>query len=270
MESSVVLSNKSQMASLLVLNDTNLIRITDDNHNPIEIANDEVSISRKMADMLGIDVGDTINCQLIGSQKNVEIKIDKIHSSPFSQGLVMSPGKFRDLGLNYTPTSVVTSQHVSGSYDGVGGILYLNDLIDGWNLMEETSMTIIVALLFFAIVLAIVIIYNLNIMSFMEIEREIATLKVLGFKSSYLIRLLASQCLFFITVGFLVGIPLAYYVLSMMVPAFGKDLYSTSSISTVNLAITFAIMLAVSILVNLLFLLKIRKLDMVNSLKDLE
>ena len=111
MESSVeILSNKSQMASLLVLNDTNLIRITDDNHNPLEIANDEVSISRKMADMMGIDVGDTINCHIIGSDNDVEIKIDKIHSSPFSQGLVMSPDKLRDLGFNFTPTSVVTSR----------------------------------------------------------------------------------------------------------------------------------------------------------------
>lgn len=55
MESSVeILANKSQIASLLVLNDTNLIRITDDNHNPLEIANDEVSISRKMTDMMGM------------------------------------------------------------------------------------------------------------------------------------------------------------------------------------------------------------------------
>ena len=271
MESSVeILSNKSQMASLLVLNDTNLIRITDDNHNPLEIANDEVSISRKMANMLDIDVGDTINCHIIGSDNDVEIKIDKIHSSPFSQGLVMSPDKLRDLGFNFTPTSVVTSQHVNGSYDGVGGILYLNDLIDGWNVMEETSMTIIAALLFFAIVLAIVIIYNLNMMSFTEMGWEIATLKVLGFKSSYLIRLLASQCLFFIIAGFLVGIPLGYYVLSMLVPAFGKDLYFLPSISTANLAITFAIMVSVSIVVNMFFSLKIRKLDMVESLKDLE
>ena len=62
----------------MVLNDTNFIRITDDNHNGMEIANDEVSISRKMADMMGIGVGDTIDCQLIGSDKNVKIKIDKI------------------------------------------------------------------------------------------------------------------------------------------------------------------------------------------------
>ena len=144
--------NAKKSGSILVLNDTDLITPTDKDKNHIEIGNDEVSISRKMADMMGIDVGDTINCHLIGSDNDVEIKIDKIHSSPFSQGLVMSPDKLRDLGLNFTPTSVVTSQHVNGSYDGVGGILYLNDLIDGWNVMEETSMTIIAALLFFAIV----------------------------------------------------------------------------------------------------------------------
>ena len=271
MESSVeIFGNKTQMASLLVLNDTNFIRITDDNHNGMEIANDEVSISRKMADMMGIGVGDTIDCQLIGSDKNFKIKIDKIHSSPFSQGLVMSPDKLRELGLNYTPTSIVTSYHVNGSYDGVGGILYLNDLVDGWNVMEETSMIIIVALLFFAIVLAIVIIYNLNIMSFMEMEREISTLKVLGFKSIYLSKLLLTQSLLFIIMGFLLGIPVGYYVLSILVPAFGKDLYFLPSISTANLAFTFAIMVVVSIFVILLFSRKIKKLDMVESLKELE
>ena len=271
MESSVeIFGNKTQMASLLVLNDTNFIRITDDNHNGMEIANDEVSISRKMADMMVIGVGDTIDCQLIGSDKNVKIKIDKIHSSPFSQGLVMSPDKLRELGLNYTPTSIVTSYHVNGSYDGVGGILYLNDLMDGWDVMEETSMIIIVALLFFAIVLAIVIIYNLNIMSFMEMEREISTLKVLGFKSIYLSKLLLTQSLLFIIMGFLLGIPVGYYVLSILVPAFGKDLYFLPSISTANLAFTFAIMVVVSIFVILLFSRKIKKLDMVESLKELE
>ena len=70
--------------------------------------------------------------------------------------------------------------------------------------------------------------------------------------------------------GFLLGIPVGYYVLSILVPAFGKDLYFLPSISTANLAFTFAIMMAVSIFVNLLFSRKIKKLDMVESLNELE
>lgn len=110
----------------------------------------------------------------------------------------------------------------------------------------------------------------LHFMSFMEMEREISTLRVLGFKSIYLSKLLLTQSLLFIIMGFLLGIPVGYYVLSILVPAFGKDLYFLPSISTANLAFTFAIMMAVSIFVNLLFSRKIKKLDMVESLNELE
>ena len=131
----------------------------------IKINDNEVSISHKIADRLNISIGDTIDCHVVGSNKIIKIRIDSIHSSPFSQGLVMSPHKLEELGLNYTPTSIITKQHVTESSDGMKDIIYLEDLIDGWNKMEETSMIIISALIFFAVVLSLVIIYNLNLLS---------------------------------------------------------------------------------------------------------
>ena len=56
--------------SLLVLNSTNLITPTDDDWNKVEIANDEVSISKKMADMLGVGIGDTVKWHIMGSNEN--------------------------------------------------------------------------------------------------------------------------------------------------------------------------------------------------------
>ena len=176
MESTIeITNNKTEAASLLVLNSTELITMTDDNRNPIEIGNDEISLSRKMADVMNLDVGDTINFHILGSDKQIKVKIDKLHSSPFSQGLVMSPDKLEEIGLNYTPTGIVTSQHVNESNENTN-IFYLNDLIEGWDKMEETSMMIINALILFAVVLVIVILYNLDIVSFTEMEREIAEL----------------------------------------------------------------------------------------------
>ena len=144
MESTVeIAKNKTEMASLLVMNNTDLITLTNDNQDRIDLPEDEVSISKKMADMMNVSVGDTIDCRVIGSYENIPIKIDRIHSSPFSQGLVMSPHKLEQLGLNYTPTSIVTSQHVTKDYDGIKSVSYLNDLMDQWDKMEETSMLII-------------------------------------------------------------------------------------------------------------------------------
>lgn len=270
MESSVELVNyKHDAISLMVLNQTDLITFTDDNHEKVEISNDEVSISKKLADANGINVGDTIDCRVLDSGKNVKIKIDKIHSSPFSQGLVMSPEKLDELGLNYTPTSIVTSQHVDKSYDNIS-IVYLDDLIDGWDTMEATSMMAISAILIFAIVLVLVILYNLNVLSFTEMEQEIATLKILGFKSSYLTKLFTTQMLFFIIIGFLAGIPIAYQFLLILIPSFGDNVYLIPSISVMNLIITFSIIMVVSIIMTLFFLSKIKKLNISDSIKDLK
>ena len=271
MESSIqIFKNETKIGSLLILNDTDLITMTDDNHNKIEIADDEVSISRKMADILDIHVGDVIKCRVVGYDEPIEIKIDKIHSSPFSQGIVMSPTKLKELGLNYTPTSIITSQHINESYDGIAEIIYLNDLIVGWDEMEQTSMMIILLLLLFAIFLAVIILYNLNTLSFTEMENEISTLKVLGFKSKYLTKLFATQSIICMIIGFLIGIPISRLILSILMPAFGTNIYLVPSISPINLIISFMIILSVSIIMNLYFSRKIKNLDLADSLKALE
>ena len=270
MESTIeITTNKTEAASLLVLNGTDLITMTDDNHDKMEIGNDEVSISRKMADIMNVNVGDTIEFHVLGSDKHVKVKIDKLHSSPFSQGLVMSPDKLSELGLDYAPTSIITTQHVSEPPNGTN-IIYLNDLIDGWDKMEETSMIIINALIFFAVILVLVVLYNLNILSFTELEHEIATLKVLGFKSTILTKVLATQSLFFIIIGFILGVPIGNWILSILIPAFGNNFYLLPRISFTCIAISFIVIISTSVITNFLFSRKIKKLDMVDALKDLE
>ena len=111
--------NAKKSASLLVLNGTDLVTPTDYDRNHVEIADDEVSISQKMADMLNVDVGVTVKWHIMGSDKWVKTKIDKIHADPTSQGFIMSADKLEDLGLNYTATSIVTSEHVDNQYDGI-------------------------------------------------------------------------------------------------------------------------------------------------------
>lgn len=83
--------NAKKSGSILVLNDTDLITPTDKDKNHIEIGNDEVSISQKMSDTLNVGIGDTVNWHIMGSDKWVNTKIDRIHADPISQGLIMSP-----------------------------------------------------------------------------------------------------------------------------------------------------------------------------------
>ena len=272
MESSIEIKSGDIKKSgvITVLDDNKLYTPTDDNKNPISISSNEVSISTKMAQLLGVGVGDTIKWHIMGSDKWISTKVDKIHSDPTSQGIIVSKEKLDDLGLNYTATSVISSHGVDKNYSGVKTIFSMDSLTDSWDDMMESSMTIIYLLAAFASLLSVIVLYNLGLLSFTEIKKEFATLKVLGFKSSQLRKLLLTQNLWFTTIGFVIGVPLGREVLQYLWGTMGDSFYLKANISLKTLIITFLITYVVSILVNLMFSGKIKKLNMVESLKDNE
>ena len=253
-----------------VLDDNNLYTPTDDEKNPIEIKDSEISLSKKMSQLLDVEVGDTVKWHIMGSDKWVSTKIDRIHSDPNSQGIIVTKEKLDDLGLDYTTTSIISSKDVTENYTGVKTIFSMDSLTDSWDTMMESSMSIIYMLAGFAALLSVIVLYNLGLLSFTEIKREFATLKVLGFKSSHLRKLLLTQNLWFTTIGFIIGVPLGREVLQYLWGTMGDSFYLNAHISLKTIIITFLIVYVVSILVNLMFSGKIKRLDMVESLKDNE
>ena len=257
-------------ASLLVLNDTTLISQTDKDGNSINLSSTDISLSAKTAESLNVGVGDTIEWHVVGSDDWVSCKITNIHGEPLSQGIILSKEKFDDLDLNYTPTSIITAENVEGNHDSIKSITTLNEMKNNWDEMSGSVMMMVSILIFFAILLAIVVLYNLGILSFTEIEREIATLKVLGFKTGDLRKLLLTQNLVFTFIGFILGIPLGFYLMTLMMNAAGDSLYYIPSLTLGNILLSGVITFIVSIAVNLLFSSKIKNLNMVEALKDVE
>ena len=262
-------AHASKSGTLQVLNHTDLIGLTDKDRNRMEL-NDDVSISQGMANMLGVSVGDSVKWHIQGSDKWVETKIDSIHANPVSQGLVMSCDKLEEIGLNYSATSIITSQHADGKYGGIKSIDYRNDLYTAWDDTNRSVSLLITILFSFAVVLAIVVLYNMGLLTYIEMERDIATLKVLGFRSRELIKLLFTQSFAVMAVGFILGVPLGYYILTVIWATVGEKRYVVASISQTNLLFAFALIMGVLIITNMIFSIRIRKLDMVDTLKILE
>lgn len=257
-------------AMLLALNDTNLISHTDKNGKAINLSNTDISLSAKIAESLNVDVGDTIKWHIVGFDDWVECKITNIHGEPLSQGIILSADKLDELDLNFTPTSIITSESVDEDYDSIKSVSSIGSMIDAWDKMTSSVMMMVSILIFFAVLLAIVVLYNLGILSFTEIEREIATLKVLGFKTGDLRKLLLTQNLVFTAIGFILGIPLGFYLMTLMMDAAGESLYYIPSLTLGNIVLSAIITFTVSIAVNLLFSGKIKNLNMVEALKDVE
>ena len=259
--------------TLTVMNDSEYYKVTDANRNYIHLDPDGIAISDKMAEVLGLKVGDKVRWHVAGNPKWIDSEITETYSIPFGQGLIMSPKTFDREGgdeYNYSSNVVLTKKNVNKNYTGVSSITTMDDIRSGWSIMTEPMDMMVGVLTTFAIVLAVVVLYNLGLLSFTEIQRELATLKVLGFNSKSLRRLLLTQNLWFSTIGFILAIPGAYILMGIMMGSTGDEYCFPINIYLWNFVVSFLITFGLSVLVNLAFSRKIKKVNMVESLKSNE
>ena len=275
MEEAIELKYKGnkKTGTLTVMNQSEFYRVTDSNRNYIELDPDGIAISDKMAEVLGLEVGDKVRWHVAGNPKWIDSEITETYSIPFGQGMIMSPKTFEKEGgddYNYSANVVLSKENVKENYTGITSITTSEDIRSGWSIMTEPMDMMVSILTTFAIVLAVVVLYNLGLLSFTEIQRELATLKVLGFNSKSLRRLLLTQNLWFSTIGFLLAIPGAYLLIGIMMGSTGDDYCFPINIYLWNFILSFIITFGLSVLVNLAFSFKIKKVNMVESLKSNE
>ena len=263
-------NGEEDTVGLLVSNNTDLISYTDRDRNPIDIDEGDVSLSTKLTEKFNVTKGDKIRWHIVGSDEWVTSKIGQIHAEPVSQGLIMSPDTLEDQGLDFTPTNIITDEKFGENFDSIKSVTSLDKLKDSWDQMTTAVMMMVYVVTFVAVALAILVLYNLGILSFTEMEREIATLKVLGFKTNVLRKLLLTQNIIFTSIGFILGIPIGFYFMTLMLNAAGESLYYVPTLTWGNVLLCAVITFTISIGVNLLFSDKIRDLDMVEALKDIE
>ncbi|AMK16179.1 ABC transporter permease [Methanobrevibacter olleyae] len=275
MEEAIELKYKGnkKTGTLTVLNESELYKTTDINRNYIQLDPNGIAISDRMAEILGLEIGDKVRWHVVGNPKWIDSEITETYSIPFGQGIMMSPKVYEKVGgddYNYSTNTILTKENISKNYTGVDSISTREDIVSGWDSITEAMNLMVFVLIFFAIVLAVVVLYNLGLLSFTEIQRELATLKVLGFNSRSLRRLLLTQNLWFSTIGFILSIPGAYLLMIIMMGSAGEDYYFPINIYLWNLLLSFILTFGLSVIVNLMFSRKIKKVNMVESLKSNE
>ena len=132
-------------------------------------------------------------------------------------------------------------------------------------------MDLMIALLVIAaVILGIVVLYNLGLMSYIERSRELATLKVLGFKDRQIGRLLISQNLWLTVIGVILGVPLGLLTLRALIDKLAGEYELKMMVGPVAYAFSIALTFCVSLLVGMVVARKNRKIDMVEALKGVD
>lgn len=240
------------------------------------------AISEKTATMLGVKAGDTV--QLKKGDDIVEVKISIIVENYVRHYLYLAPDLYEELFggapdynqllMKYQDTSsnyeTALGEKIM-TYDGVAAISFTSDLIDQIDNMLRSLDIVIVVLIVSAGLLAFVVLYNLNNINITERQRELATLKVLGFfdgeVASYVYRENMVLTLFGVIAGMGIGTFLHHCVIQTVevdMMMFGRNVFPRSYGWSALITLAFALF------VNFMMFYRLRKIDMIESLKSVE
>ena len=128
----------------------------------------------------------------------------------------------------------------------------------------------IIVLVVASVLLCLIVLYNLGIMSYMERYREMATLKVLGFRNKAIGRLLISQNLWIAAAGTLLGIPSGIWALNYLMNMLAGEYEMETMVGPASVLSATALNLGVAVIVGWMISRKNRRINMVEALKGTE
>lgn len=257
---------------LAVTEGEQLYCVSDTELNTTPIPKGTVALTMKQAKKLGLSAGDKVYWKTATGSKWNESRIGLISRHPNITGITMLRADYEKADMTFRPVMLVSKkdcENVAG-HDCVSAVHSMKDLIAAFDKMMEIMNLLVYFMVIFSVLLIVIVLYNSGNLSFNEREKEFATLKVLGFKSSAIRRLLSTQNLWLSVLGVICGLPLGRVPLQAMMDSNGDAIDWPCYIAPATYIISAIFVMTVSVLVSFLFSRRIKRIDMVEVLKGME
>lgn len=262
-------------------NDINdYVTLNDSDGNSLSLSNNGVIITLKMAELLDVNIGENISIRNSDNELYI-VRVIGICENYISNYMYMNSNYYEEIfnSNDYNSYLVnlddnIDKEQLSNNLlntDYFATIQYTEDNIDMFNDIIAGMNNIVYLIIVFSSFLAITVLYNLTIININERKREIATLKVLGFKdnevSSYVYRETFILTLFGIIIGIFLGYSLNTFVLMI---AETDELLFIKTIKPLSYILSIIIVIIFNIIVQVITYFILKRIDMIDSLKSIE
>ena len=254
----------------IVHNPNNLFNVIDEDNDRIDLSDEGVYLCLRLQDKA--EIGDEITFSPYGSQDTYTAKVLGCNRSVMTESVIMTDVLADRLGIDYSVSSIYTEKAASeiAANDLISGKQDKVQLMDTFNSFVQIMDGMVIILVVAAAVLGIVVLYNLGIMSYVERSRELATLKVLGFRNRAIGRLLISQNIWLTFIGVVIGLPAGVGVLQWLLTSLAGEYEMKLMLGPLTFCVSVLLTFGVSLIVGLMVARKNKKIDMVEALKGAE
>ncbi len=247
------------------------VRFPDQDNRYISLRDDGAYVCIRLSEEFDLQPGDRFTVSPYGSDVQYTLTVAGIDRS-ISENIVITAAYADTLGIPYTVSSVYTDTQKADvqATEAIKSVQSKQMVMDSFDSFMELMNTMILVMVVGAMLLGVIVLYNLGVMSYTERYREMATLKVVGFRDRKIGRLLITQNLWLSIIGILIGLPFGMFVLDYMLKALASEYELKMVLGPVTYILSVLLTLGVSLSVSFLVARKNRKIDMVEALKGAE
>ena len=249
----------------------------------VPFAEGSVLVTEKLANLLGVGAGGTISVENEDGEL-VDFTVTGIVENYVYHYLYISPELYEEktgdpfeateLNAVCTETEAAAREELATSLqeqEGVSTAGFTEDTRASFDDLVESLNSIIAVIIFCAGALAFVVLYNLTNINVTERQRELATIKVLGFYDGEVAGYIYRETSLLTILGCAIGLVLGIFMQSFVIQTvevdmvmFGRTIEPLSFVYSALLTLLFAVV------VDFVMFPRLRKIDMVESLKSVD
>lgn len=251
-----------------------------DNRSNIELPKDSIVINEKLAYLYNLSVGD--NFKVIINEKEYTLKIGAINKNYFGNILYMDREYFSKVfDKTYSDNSFIIKMNNSDEVEKMASKLqdnpYVANVSDNSKIQENLDNfisgldIIVVVMVLCSLALALVVLYNLINVNVSERQRELSTIKVLGFYPSEVTIYVFREIFYLSIIGIVIGNYIAYKLyLKIILELASRTMMFSSRVPIAVYALSTGVTLVIIIFVMAIMHRRLKKVNMVESLKAIE
>lgn len=281
----LVKGNERENATLIATEKENfLIHFYDEHGNEIFLEDHGVLVPKSYADRYNIAEGDTIQLKFTEPKyrnQTVDMQVLKISDQYNNPSFYITPAYLDSLNISYSPTSLlVQGDHVSNlagirsffeQDQQVESITDKTDLKESAEYIIKQNRFMFIMFIISAVLLSFGAVYTISSINIYERQRELATLKVLGYPKHKINGLIFVENGILTAFAVIIAMPVGIYFYAIVVKALSsthQQIPDQLNPSVMLISVLFAFMLTA--LCNLLLRAKVTKINMIESLKSIE
>ena len=241
----------------------------------------EAIISTSVASVLSAKVGDEITLRN-GNYNEIKVRVSGIFDNylynyavisaeTYSSGFGKEP-EINTLYVNVSENADIRDVSAKvGSCDGVTAVTVNKDLVTRVSSTMNSLNYIVLLVLVCAAALAFIVIYNLTNINIEERIREIATIKVLGFRKREVSAYVMREIVVLTAFGAVIGLPAGKLLHTFVMSCINVDQVTfQNKITPLSYIVSLALTFVFALTVNIFMSKRLDKIDMATSLKSIE